>query len=155
MTRRRPSAPPPSLPTPRGGLAGAAGWGHCGPPGRESAAGQASGKRWPRSGRVSDKRPLSLAALTTTLLTPTPKLGTGWGGGKSPWRRQLLTWSEGKGALLSLPKAAGASWTPEILGSAECRGAGHPGLHGQMHTDLNLDLGSSAPGDPTLSAHGV
>ncbi|EAW84724.1 cytokine receptor-like factor 1, isoform CRA_a, partial [Homo sapiens] len=45
-----------------------------GRPGRESAAGQASGKpQQPRSRRAADKHPLSLAALTTTLLTPTSK----------------------------------------------------------------------------------
>lgn len=33
----------------------------------------ASGKQLPGSGRAADKRPLSLAALCTTLLTPTPR----------------------------------------------------------------------------------
>lgn len=64
----------------------------------------ASGKQRLRSERASDKRPLSLAALTTTPLTPTPKLGTGWGEGMASWRQRLLTVGrQGKGAQCHLP----------------------------------------------------
>lgn len=51
----------------------------------------ASGKQRLWSERAWDKRPLSFAAFTTTPLTPTPKLGTGWGEGMVSWRQRLLT----------------------------------------------------------------
>lgn len=143
MTRRRPSPPLHFLP-PGAARPGAAGGRPCGWSGRESAAGRASGKQQPGSERASDKRPLSLAALTTTPLTPTLKRSTCWGEGTAQWRRRLLTVGrEGKGAQLSSPQLL-APPEPQTSRFSRCRGAENPGLlHGPEHTDPDLDLGSS------------
>lgn len=102
--------PPPPLPTPRGGAAGAGGAVRVNqrtPGVREAAT---------RSGQAADKRPLSLAAFVTTLLTPTPK--------RSPARQ---------GRVAPLPAVKGGA----MRGGVRCfpHTTGYPGTQQQSFED--------------------
>ena len=144
MTRRRPSPPPLHFLPPGAARPGRLAGSRCGRPGRESEAGQASEKRRPRSGRASDKHPLSLAALTTTPLTPTPKPGAAWGASRAPWRRGLTDswWGEGK-EHNHHPQHSWRLLEPRHRRLSGVRRVGNPDLPGRVNPGPDLDIGSS------------
>ena len=87
---------------------------------------------------------VSLAALTTTPLTPTPKPGAAWGASRAPWRRGLTDswWGEGK-EHNHHPQHSWRLLEPRHRRLSGVRRVGNPDLPGRVNPGPDLDIGSS------------